>query len=122
MPKRLYLCPVSGDGSELSPFRLRVADYYGAHVSVLPTSAWGVALVSDPDHTASLGDPDVYPFPADVTTLLSDLTTEHQSSLTAFLNGLGIHVTPQSTLESVLLEFVALSGEPFSLSDFRVSD
>lgn len=122
MPKKLYLCPVVGDGSEANPHRLKVADYYGKHVAVMPVSGWGIALVSDAEHAASLADPDVYPFPADPSTLFSALSADHQAALTAFLSGYGVSVAPDSTLESVTLDFVALSGAPFSLTDFRVSD
>lgn len=122
MAKKYYLSPVVGTGSEDDPVRLKVADYYGNHTAVLSSSGWGIALVSDHDHSASLGDPDVHPFPdVPLDTLISDLPAETVARIDAFLVGYGIS-TAGATLRSVLVDFSTLMDGNFELSRFGVGD
>lgn len=121
--RRYYLCPIDGTGSESDPYRLRVSDYYGSHVAVFkPGAGWGIAMVSDPDHSASLSDPEIHQFPdVPLDTRISDLPAETAARIEAFLVGYGIS-TVGATLRSVLVDFSTLMDGNFDLGKFGVGD
>ena len=114
-----YLSPVVGTGSEQDPYRLKISDYYGHTVAVVdPTLGWGVGMVRDELHAASASDPDVYRFPAGLSTLIGELPADHQSQLVAFLTGYGL--PSSSTLGEALRMFALLSDDRFEVSNFGV--
>lgn len=122
MSKKYYLCPVIGTGSESDPHRLKVADYYGHHVAVLQSSGWGIAVVSDADHTASLAGPDVHPFPdVPLDTPIVELPSETATRIIEFVTLYGIR-TDGATLRSVLVDFSKLVDSNFDLDCFGVGD
>lgn len=64
MPKRYYISPIVGDGTEFNPFRPKVADYGVAWAGSIPsdpvtgrpTSAWALVVVNAKNHAALLAD------------------------------------------------------------------
>jgi hypothetical protein len=124
MPTHYYLCPVVGDGSDDNPRRLKVADYYGNHSAVLPDDGtWGIAVVADADHTASISDPDIHPFPSsDLSVRVVDLDPSISTQITDFLSLYGITVSEADTLRDVLVRFSTLADGNFDFDRFGVSD
>lgn len=130
--RRYYISPIVGDGSDLNPFRPKVANYGVAWVACIasglnggPKHNWALVLVNAIDHTPLIDDPDIRAIPqAALDNTLATLSTQQRQFLRSIIDGLGLdtsQITAQTTLRQVLRYLGRTLDANFSESRFDVA-
>ncbi len=99
MPRRYYLTPIIGSGTEADPYRVALAHAMRAYSVVIPTdpatgvpvAAWGLAVVDADDHAPFDGDGTLSPVgPYALTTTIASLTTSQRNAIKNALSKFGL--------------------------------
>jgi hypothetical protein len=96
MSKRFYLCPIIGDGKELSSaFRPKIDNYCKRWTSIPnPSNTWAICIAGMADHSAPLADPEIIALPDKAyDSELTSLDLADQTKLKQKLRDFGISDT-----------------------------
>ena len=98
--KRYYLSPIIGSGTEVDPFRPKIADFGVSWSGVIasdpvtgaPARNWCLILVEAADHAALIADADLFDLPnINLNALVSSLSPTLRNRLSNRLDQLGIN-------------------------------
>lgn len=131
MSVRIYLSPVTGDGSDQNPHRPRIADTGVNFAAIMsggpggsPRFTWALVVCSAVDFTAIDADPDLNAIPVPLETTIASLNNPTRNRIQGFLNSRSIPLTVTSFATiGGLVEAIGQLQEPtFTLAGFGVSD
>lgn len=131
MAIRVYLSPVVGDGSDLNPYRPKIADRGVNFAAIMsggpggsPRFTWALCACSAADWTAVDADADLSAIPVPLETTIQSLNNPTRNRIQGYLNSRSIPLTVSDYATiGALVEAIGRIQEPtFTLTGFGVRD